>query len=203
MRVHLEAFELLFGDEVHHAGDGVRTPGRRRTAGHHVHALDQHLRHQADVHRAVEVSAHDALAVQQNQGTQRGQAAQVQRAEADQTCGGRTGIVARTRRTLQGRQFDQRIKHARLGLLLQVRRGDNRGGGRSIETRRLKAGRGHDDLLDSLLLRHRGAGAQRHNGGATRKTYACLGQSITHKIVPLDGYSKRHDAGRGRLDSND
>ena len=39
--VAFQAVEILVDDEVDHAGDGVRTPGGRGAAGHHVDALDQ------------------------------------------------------------------------------------------------------------------------------------------------------------------
>ena len=103
--VHLEAFELLVGDEVDHTGHGVRTPGGRRTAGHNVNALDQHLRHLADVDHAVEVAAHNAFAVHKDQGTQRRQTTQAQRRQADQAGGGGTGVVANARRTNTGFQY--------------------------------------------------------------------------------------------------
>jgi hypothetical protein len=39
------------------------------------------------------------------------------------------------------------------------------------------------------LLRHRGAGAQRQNRSTTCEAHARLGQTIMHRIVPLDGCS--------------
>ena len=186
--VHLEAFELLVGHEVDDARHGVRAPGGRRTAGHNVHALDQHLRHLADVNHAVEVAADDALTVQQHQGAQGGQAAQTKGGQADQAGGGGAGVVANASRALEGGQLGDGVEHAGLGRRFKVGSAHDRRGGRGIETGALQAGRGDHNLLDTRFLRQSSTGAERQNGCTAGKADASLRQTIIHRIFPLERF---------------
>ena len=189
--VQLKAFEALVGHEVDHTGDGVRTPGRRRTAGHNVDTLDQKLRHLRDVDGTVRVGRHHALAVQQNQGADNAKAAQVQRRQAGQTRGGRTGVIGNARRTFQGGQLGHRFEDVGLGSLFQVRRAHHRGRRRRVKTGILQTGRRYDHLLHtrSRALRHRSAGAQRQHGHAACQAHASRRQSVNHQVFPPKGCS--------------
>ena len=77
--VALEAIEILVEDEIDHAGHGVRAPGGRSAAGHHIDALDEGGRQGGDVHAAGEVGLHHALAVEQHQGSGDAQIAQIEK----------------------------------------------------------------------------------------------------------------------------
>ncbi|KAG1533540.1 hypothetical protein G6F50_015843 [Rhizopus delemar] len=70
------AVEVLAGDDVDHAGDGVGAVDRRGAVGQHFNALDHRGRDGSQVGVAAGADAH-ALAVQQHQGALRAQAAQV------------------------------------------------------------------------------------------------------------------------------
>nr|GEU28278.1 hypothetical protein [Tanacetum cinerariifolium] len=118
--VGLESFEMLVGDEVDHAADGVRTVRGRRPARHHVHPLDQQLRELAHVRHAGDVGAHHALAVEQGQRADRAQAAQAQRAQALDAAAGAVGAGGAPGAALQRWQFCNGVEQVRFGGLGQV-----------------------------------------------------------------------------------
>uniref|UniRef100_A0A0N4ZJK5 Efflux RND transporter permease subunit n=1 Tax=Parastrongyloides trichosuri TaxID=131310 RepID=A0A0N4ZJK5_PARTI len=74
-----QAFEVLAGDDVDHAGDGVRAIQRRGAVAQHFDAVDHRRRQNVQVSRAdrtARTGGRDATTVQQHQGAARPQAAQ-------------------------------------------------------------------------------------------------------------------------------
>ncbi len=78
LQVDLDAIKIRVGDEIGHAGDGVRAIDGGHTAGHDVHTLDQHLWQCVDVDIAVRRGGGDAVTLEQHQVTLRSHVAEVQ-----------------------------------------------------------------------------------------------------------------------------
>jgi hypothetical protein len=70
--------KVFIEDEVHHARQRIGAIGRRRAAGHHIHAADEVLRKDVGVDGAIQVGRYDAMAVQEREGAGRAEAAQVE-----------------------------------------------------------------------------------------------------------------------------
>ena len=77
VRLDLQAFEVLLGDEVHHARHGVRTVHGGSTAGDDVDALDEGGGDEVDVNRTAKAERGQTLAVHEDERTVRAQATQV------------------------------------------------------------------------------------------------------------------------------
>ena len=61
--MRLETDICFISDDIDHARDGVRAPGRRGTAGHHVNSLDQHLGELVDIINAGDIAGNKALSI--------------------------------------------------------------------------------------------------------------------------------------------
>ena len=65
--VRFQPFEFAIDHEVDNPRHGVRTIGRRRTAGYHIDALDEQLWEQVHIDIAIFPSRNDPFAVEQNE----------------------------------------------------------------------------------------------------------------------------------------
>ena len=77
LRRALDPADLVFEDEVGHAGHGVGAVGGRGAAGDHLEAVDQQGRDHVGVDAVAGVVRHHAAAIDQHQGAVGAEAAQV------------------------------------------------------------------------------------------------------------------------------
>src|SRR5690606_15289527 len=96
--IGFRAFEVLAGDDVDHAGHGVRAIDGRGTVLQDVDALDHDGRDRGDVLEAIRADA-QALAVDQDQGALSTEVAQVDVLAASFRVGGQRRGAAERRRT--------------------------------------------------------------------------------------------------------
>ncbi|MNI49328.1 hypothetical protein D3C73_1039310 [compost metagenome] len=113
-----QAIEVLAGDDVDHAGNGIGAVDGRCAVGQHFHALDDRGRDRRQIGVATGADAH-ALAVQQHQGALRAEVAQVNVLAAD-FFARRQGIGAADRRRTGGRQVLHDVGNAGEALLFNV-----------------------------------------------------------------------------------
>jgi hypothetical protein len=165
LHIQLHALEVVLHDEVHDAGDGVRTVGRRGAAGQDVHPLDQLRRNLVDVGSRVRVAGvrvadAESAAIHQHQGALRAEAAQVD-----------GGDPARRAQGVRGRA---QIDAADLGDLRQlVQYFDRRGTAAQLDL-------GADDRLDGAEAGLVGLADARpgHHDFAHRRGWGCGGGGL-------------------------
>ncbi|CAN5383448.1 hypothetical protein BH10PSE4_BH10PSE4_37390 [soil metagenome] len=148
----LQAVEVLLGDEVDDAGDGVRTVGRRRAVLQHLDPADGRAGDDVGVDnagpgRGQGVDRH-APAVQQHQGALRAQAAQVDRARAFRALGATVELVGVAQHAVRDRQRLEQFHRRGRALLLQVLGADHIDRQRGVLRRAANERTGDDDLFD-------------------------------------------------------
>ncbi len=113
-----QAIEVLAGDDVDHAGNGIGAVDGRCAVGQHFHALDDRGRDRGQIGVTAGADAH-ALAVQQYQGALRAEVAQVNVLAADFFARAQ-GIGAADRRRAGCRQVLHDVGNAGEALLFNV-----------------------------------------------------------------------------------
>ena len=200
--VDLDAFELLAGDDVHHAGDGVGAVDGRCAVLQHFDAIDDGQRDGVEVGAATDARRgrliHPADAVHQHQHALRAQMAQVdlRGAGADAAAVGgiaevARGIELRVQRLAAGGELLEDFAnalHARLGDLLAVQH-EHRLRGHRIGL--LDAAAGHGDRIE-------GGGFLRHGHGGNGEEYGNLDGRSQFFAACFHGCSLRRDGPPGR-----
>ncbi|MNQ72586.1 hypothetical protein D3C85_872940 [compost metagenome] len=153
-----QAFKILLEDEVHDAGQGVRTVGRRCAAGHDFNALDQRSRNAVQVDGVGLVVRDEATAVHQHQGAARANAAQV---DSGRTVSRVVGVGRQAGNHLRQLVQDLFDVDVAAGLNLLGADGRNRAVGDVVLAHDARAG--HDDVADFAGLVRRGRLS--HGGG--------------------------------------
>ena len=103
LAVEADTGEVGVHDEVHDAGDGVRTVDRRGAAGEHVDALDDRRRDEVEIgDRGGGIAGDEATAVDQHERADRAEVAKVDRGDAGRAVG--------VGRTLAGEDLRQRVE---------------------------------------------------------------------------------------------
>ena len=110
--------EILAGDDVDHAGDGIGAVQRGGAVGQHFHALDDGRRDRGQVGVTAGADAH-AAAVDQHQAAFRAQVAQADVHAAEVARGGQRRGAAHARRT-GGRNVLQDVSDVDVALLLDL-----------------------------------------------------------------------------------
>ena len=121
VHIQLAALELASQEHVVHAGDGARAVSGRSTAGHNVHALDEHRRNEVEIDAITLVGGDEAAAIDQVQ-----RAAAKEWVQTTQVGDGRTGekvgVAGGGRRVVRHvrRQRLDRITHVHNAHVLEV-----------------------------------------------------------------------------------
>ena len=121
VHIQLAALELASQEHVVHARDGARTVGGRCTAGHHVHALDEHRRDEVEIDAVTLVGGDEATAVNEVQGTAAEEGVQTTQI-GDGRTGEKVGVAGGSRRVVGHvrRQRLDRITHVHNAHVLEV-----------------------------------------------------------------------------------
>ena len=141
LRRNFHALVVVFEDEVHDAGHGVRTVHRRGAAGNDVHALDEAGRDSADVDNAGGRRSGNALAVDEDQGALRPETTKVEGREVFTALVVRSAGVARNKL----RKFVQQGFDGDRTGQVELLRIDGRDRARTFEVRTHDARAGDDD----------------------------------------------------------
>ncbi len=148
--VETQTVEILAGDEIDHAGDGIRTVHDGSAAGDDFHLLDQCPRQVVDVDRAADPRWGQPPAVQQYQGAARAHAPQVDRRRAVAGVVGGAPVVG-----LHLRHPVEVFLEGGLAGKLQVFAADGDQGAGRGEIPALDARAGDDNLFEHPLVRLR------------------------------------------------
>ena len=181
----LQPAEVLAGDEVGHAADGVRAVGGRSAVLQHLDPADGRLRQEV----GVGLVAGEALAVQEHQGPLGAEAADVDGAAAVTALGvGRELVGVAQHRAGDGQGLDD-VEDGGRAALLQVFLVQDRDRDGGILGRTLDEGAGDDDFLDRVgpgVLRL--GGARRHEACCNRDGRRAVKITTLHPVPsPIAG----------------